>query len=177
MKKFLVTMAVAAIATPMFAQATQQRVAIIDVQRVLTQSTAGKATAERLKKLREDQTAKAKAMEEELRKLDADINSKRLSLSAEKLAEMQKQLSDRQINMQRFGQDADRDFGVARDRELAALDGKIQPVIDALAKEMGIAAVFNKFESGLVWASDAIDITDTVIKRFNDASAAAAPAK
>ena len=40
---------------------------------------------------------------------------------------------------------------------------------------MGLAAIFNKFESGLVYASDAIDITDTVIKRFNDAAPAAAP--
>lgn len=174
MKKFLVTIAVAALAAPMFGQASQ-RIAIIDVQKVLTQSTAGKATAEKLKKIREDQTAKAKAMEEDLRKLDAEINSKRLSLSQEKLAEMQKQLSDKQITIQRFGQDADRDFGLARDRELQALDAKIQPVIDAIAKEMGIAAVFNKFESGLVYASDAIDITDTVITRFN-AAATPAPA-
>ena len=53
------------------------------------------------------------------------------------------------------------------------LEGKIKPVIDQIGKEMGLAAIFNKFESGLVYASDAIDITDTVIKRFNDATAAA----
>ena len=61
-------------------------------------------------------------------------------------------------------------------RELVALEAKIKPVIDAIGKEMGLAAIFNKFESGLVYASDAIDVTDTVIKRFNDATASAAPA-
>ena len=49
-------------------------------------------------------------------------------------------------------------------------------MIDSLGKEMGLAAIFNKFESGLVYASDAIDITDTVIKRFNDATASETPA-
>lgn len=174
MKKFLVTVAVAALATPMFAQSTPARVAVIDVQKVLTQSTAGKAAYEKLKKMQDERIERARGMEEELRKLDSDISTKRLSLSEDKLAEMQKQIADKRIAMQRYAQDADREIGEARDRELQALEAKIKPVIDALGKEMGIAAIFNKFESGLVYASDAIDITDTVIKRFNEAVPATA---
>lgn len=177
MKKFLVTVAMAALAMPVLAQNAQGRVAVIDVQKVLTQSTAGKAAYEKLKKMQDDRVAKAKAMDEELRKLDADITAKRISLSEDKLADMQKQLADKRINMQRYAQDADREIGEARDRELQALEAKIKPVIDALGKEMGLAAIFNKFESGLVYASDAIDITDTVVKRFNEAVPAAAASK
>ena len=177
MKKFLVTVAMAALATPMFAQNAPARVAVIDVQKVLTQSAAGKAAYEKLKKMQDDRVEKAKQMDEELRKLDADINTKRISLSEDKLAEMQKQLADKRISMQRYAQDADREIGEARDRELQALEAKIKPVIDAIGKEMGLAAIFNKFESGLVYASDAIDITETVVKRFNDAAPAAAAAK
>ena len=176
MKKFLISIAVAALAVPMFAQSTPARVAVIDVQKVLTQSTAGKAAYEKLKKMQDEKVEKAKAMDEELRKLDGDINTKKISLSEDKLADMQKQLADKRIAMQRYAQDADREIGEARDRELQALEAKIKPVIDALGKEMGIAAIFNKFESGLVYASEAIDITDTVIKRFNDSTGAPAAA-
>ena len=176
MKKFLVTMAVAALATPMFAQNAPARVAVIDVQKVLSQSAAGKAAYEKLKKMLDDRIEKAKQMDEEMRKLDTDIASKRISLCEEKLADLQKQLADKRIAMQRYAQDADREIGEARDRELQALEGKIKPVIDGIGKEMGLAAIFNKFESGLVYASDAIDITDTVIKRFNDAVPAPAAA-
>jgi outer membrane protein len=176
MKKFLISVAVAALAAPMFAQAPA-RVAVIDVQKVLTQSTLGKAAYDKLKKMQDDRVEKAKSMDEELRKLDAEINTKKISLSEEKLADLQKQLADKRINMQRFAQDADREIGEARDRELQALEAKIKPVIDAIGKEMGIAAIFNKFESGLVYASDAIDITDTVVKRFNEANPGTAAAK
>jgi outer membrane protein len=176
MKKFLVSIAVAALAAPMFAQSAPARVAVIDVQKVLTQSTAGKAAYDKLKKMQDDRVEKAKSMDEELRKLDADINTKKISLSEDKLTEMQKQLADKRISMQRYAQDADREIGEARDRELQALEVKIKPVIDAIGKEMGIAAIFNKFESGLVYASEAIDITDTVIKRFNEANPGATPA-
>lgn len=179
MKKFLISMAVAALAAPMFAQTTPARVAVVDVQKVLTQSTAGKAAYEKLKKMQEDRLAKAKQMDDEMKKLDADLATKRISLAEDKLAEMAKQLADKKIAMQRYAQDADREIGEARDRELQALQVKIEPVIDALGKEMGLALIFNKFESGLVYASDAVEITDTVIQRFNTATGtpAATPAK
>ena len=179
MKKFLISIAVAALAAPMFAQSTPARVAVVDVQKVLTQSTAGKAAYEKLKKMQEDRLNKAKQMDEEMKKLESDLNTKRISLAEDKLAEMSKQLADKKIAMQRYAQDADREIGEARDRELQALQVKIEPVIDAIGKEMGLALIFNKFESGLVYASDAVEITDTVIKRFNEAAGtpAAAPAK
>jgi outer membrane protein len=176
MKKLLVSMAVAALAAPMFAQTTPARVAVIDVQKVLTQSTAGKAAYEKLKKVQDDKMEKAKGMDDELKKLDADIASKRLSLSEDKLTEMQKTLAEKRISMQRYAQDAEREIGEARDKELQALEARIKPVIDGIGKEMGLAAIFNKFESGLVYASDAIDITDSVIQRFNAANPGPAPA-
>jgi len=58
-----------------------------------------------------------------------------------------------------------------------ALEAKIKPVIDQIGKEMGLAMIFNKFESGLVYASEAIDITDSVIGKFNAASGETTPAK
>ena len=177
MKKVLLTIAAAALAAPMFAQTSvPARMAVIDVQRVLTTSNPGKAAYERLKKMQEDRIERAKTMDEDLRKLDADINAKKLSLSEDKVTEMQKQLADKRIAMQRYAQDADREVGEARDRALAELETKIKPIIDAMGKEMGLAAIFNKFESGLIYASDAIDLTDNVIKRLNDANPAVQPA-
>ena len=176
MKKFLVTVAMAALAVPAVAQNVPARVAVIDVQKVLAQSAAGKQALEKLKKMQDDRIAKAQAMNDEATKLEADINAKKVSLSEDKLNEMSKQLSDKKIAMQRYAQDADREVGEARDKALGELQTKIMPVIDGVGKEMGLAAIFNKYESGLIYASDAIDITDTVIKRFDTAQPAAAPA-
>jgi outer membrane protein len=178
MKKFLVTLAVSALAAPLFAQtAAPARVAVIDVNRVLTTSAQGKVSYEKLKKLQEDRITRAQKMDEEIKTIENDLNTKKMSLSEERVTEMNKSLSDKKIAMQRYAQDADREVGEARDRELAALELKIKPVIDQIGKEMGLAAIFNKFESGLVYASDAIDITDTVIKRFDTSAAPAAAAK
>lgn len=176
MKKFLVSVVVAALALPAMAQSAPAKIAVIDVQKVLATSTAGKAAYERLKKMQEERISKAKAMEDELRKLETELTTKRLSLSEDKVGELTRSINDRKIAMQRYAQDADREVAEARDRALLELENRIKPVIDALGKEMGLAAIFNKFESGLVYASDAIDLTDTVITKFNAAAAAPTPA-
>lgn len=174
MKKALISIAIAALCAPVFAQTTAPaRMAVIDVQRVLNTSVAGKAAQDRLKKMQDDKMTRASKMQEEMKSLDTEINTKKLSLSEDKLADLQKQLADKQVALQRYGQDADKELGEARDKELVTLENKIKPVIDQIGKEMGLAVIFNKFESGLVYASDAIDITDSVIKRFNEATQAA----
>jgi outer membrane protein len=177
MKKVIISLAVAVLAAPMFAQNAPARVAVVDVQKVLTQSVAGKAAYEKLKKMQDERVAKAKQMDEEIKKLESDLTTKRISLAEDKLAEMAKQISDKRIAMERFGQDVQREIAEARDRELQALQVKIEPVIDAIGKEMGLAVIFNKFESGLVYASEAVEITDTVIKKFNEAATGPAQAK
>src|SRR5207245_4593643 len=119
------------------------RVAVIDVQRVLTTSTAGKAAYDRLKKLQDDRMTRAQKMQQEKTALNNDINTKKRTLSEEKLANLQKQLADKQVALQRFGQDADKEITDARDKALQELEVKIKPVIDSLGKEMGLAAIFN----------------------------------
>lgn len=170
MKKFFVSIGlVVALAVPAMAQTTSPaRIAVINVQRVLAESESGKAALEKLRKMQEERTAKLKKMDDEIRALDTELSQKRMSLSADRIAEMQKQISDRRILLQRAGQDAERELSEARDRELQAMEAQIMPLIDELGKEMGFAAIFNKFESGLVYASPAIEITDTVIKRYNE---------
>jgi outer membrane protein len=175
MKKYLVSIAMAALAAPLFAQTTvPARVACIDVQKVLTTSTAGKAAYDKLKRLQDERVAKMQKMDEEVKALANELQTKKLSLSEEKQAEMAKTITDKQTALQRYAQDADKEVSEARDKALQELDGKIKPIIDSIGKEMGLAAIFNKFESGLIYASDAIDITETVIKRFNEANPAAA---
>src|SRR5215213_6691512 len=115
MKKFLISVAVAALALPAIAQNTPARIAVIDVQKVLSQSTAGKAAYEKLKRVQDERVEKAKQMDEDMKKLDSEITTKRISLSEDKLTEMQKQLADKRIAIQRYAQDADREIGEARD--------------------------------------------------------------
>ena len=155
---------------PQSAQATPARIAVIDVNKVLVETTAGKTAYTKLKALQDQRIAQVNKLQAEVTALENDINAKKTSLGEAQLKTMSAQLSDKRMAMQRYAQDADREVAEERDRAMQDLDNKLKPLVDAIGKEMGLAAIFNKFESGLIYASDAIDITDTVIRRFNTAS-------
>lgn len=171
MKKVILSLLVAAVALPGLAQSSAPtRVAVINVQRVLLESNQGKVAREKLEKVALQKQEKAQAMRTEIENLEKEISTKRLSLSQDKLEEMTKAYDEKKISLQRFAQDADRELKTEEQKTLIELEKSIRPVIDQIGKEMGFALIFNKLEAGLVYASDAVEITDMVIKRYNDAT-------
>ncbi len=99
--------------------------------------------------------------------MQEQMSKQRFTLSEERLAELNKQMEDAQIALQRFQDDAERELDESRRRELGGLEGRIIPVINQIGVERGFTLIFNKFQSGLVYADDTVDITDEVIQRFN----------
>jgi outer membrane protein len=157
-------------ATPAAAQ--EIKIAVIDTEAVLTQSATGKQALADLQALKEKKEGEGKALQDEITDLRRRVNEGRLSLSEDKLAELQQQLEEKTISLQRFQDDANRELNKRKDEILASVDRKVMPVIAQVSQEKGYVLIFRKFESGLVWASDDVDITAEVIARI-DAGAAA----
>jgi len=160
-------LALTALALPAAAQAT---VAVIDVQRVVTDSDPGKESLQRLMTLQNEKIEEGRNLQTELTALREQFNKQRLTLSEQKLEEMTGQIEDKTIALQRFEDDAKRSLEEARRTALGRLEQQIMPIINEIGKERGLTLIFNKFQdSGIIYADDAIDITDEVIRRFNTA--------
>jgi len=160
-------LALTALALPAAAQAT---VAVIDVQRVVTDSDPGKESLQRLMTLQNEKIEEGRNLQTELTALREQFNKQRLTLSEQKLEEMTGQIEDKTIALQRFEDDAKRSIEEARRTALGRLEQQIMPIIDAIGKERSLTLIFNKFQdSGIIYADDAVDITDEVIRRFNTA--------
>ncbi|MBD3872891.1 MAG: OmpH family outer membrane protein [Acidobacteria bacterium] len=149
--------------------AAQSRVAVIDVQRVVAESDPGKEAIQKLKAISDAKVQEGQTLQQEMATLQDQFNKQRYTVSEQRLAEMTKELEDRNIAIRRFEDDAKRELEEARRRELGGLEGRILPIINQIGVEEGITVIFNKFQSGLVYADEAVDITDDVIRRFNTA--------
>jgi len=149
--------------------AAQINLAVIDVQRVVTESDPGKEAIQKLKGISDAKVQEGQTLQQELAALQDQFNKQRFTVSEERLAEMNKQLEDGSIAIRRFEDDAKRELDEARRRELGGLEQRILPIINQIGQERGITLIFNKFQSGLVYADEAVDITDDVILRFNTA--------
>ncbi|MEE8368185.1 MAG: OmpH family outer membrane protein, partial [Thermoanaerobaculia bacterium] len=91
----------------------------------------------------------------------------RLSLSNEKLQELEKTLEDKVIAFGRFQDDADRELQKKRDEAFGQIEKEIMPIIVKSGAEMGFTAIFNKYQSGILFAKETIDVTDEVLRRYD----------
>jgi outer membrane protein len=176
MKGYLAILVVA-VATTAFGQqqapagkpgeAPKLSIAVIDVQTLVTESASGKEIKGRLQKLADEKRTQAAKMQDEHDTLAKQIQTQAATLTDAKLAELKKQLEDKEVAMHRFDDDAKQQLDEAQRKELEALEKQIMPIIQELGREMKVQLIFNKFQSGLVYADEAADITDVVLKRFN----------
>jgi len=153
-------------------EAATAKIGVIDVQRLLTESDVGKKALDDLKTLGEAKQQEALALQSEIEDLRKRLTEGRLSLSEEKIAELEKQGEERLIAFNRFQDDADRELQKARLEAFDVIEKRVIPIIDSVGREFGYTAIFNKFQSGLLFAQEHVDITSVVLERFNTESAA-----
>jgi outer membrane protein len=143
------------------------KIGVIDTEKILLSSLTGKNALASLKTLQETLENDIKRMQEEIKGLQARINDGRQSLPQDQLAQFTKQLEEKLIAVRRKQDDSTRNLNKKRDEVLADIDKKVMPVISQMGKEMGYTAIFRKFESGLIYADEAIDVTALVIQRLD----------
>ena len=149
------------------AQEMPTKVAVIDVDRIFMESAAGKEAFLKIKKFRDKKLEEAKKYEEELSLLEKQLLEQRFTLSEDKLKAKQKEFEEKQIAYKRFKDDTERQIKDMQEEELKKIEDKVFPIINQIGKEKNFALIFNKFNSGLVFAAEAIDITDEILLKFN----------
>jgi outer membrane protein len=149
------------------AQAPKFPVAVIDVNLLVQDSAAGKEAMARLHKAQNDKVAQRKKLTDELDGLQKQLETQRTTLTDAKIAQLQKEIEDKGVALKRFDDDAQQELQEAQKKELDSLEKQIMPIIREVGREMKYQLIFNKFQSGLVYADDSVDITDLVLKRFN----------
>ena len=78
------------------------------------------------------------------------------------------------VEIQRFTQDAQAEVQELQQQLQQEFQGKLEPVLQAVAKEKGLHFIFSRRRRPGVGATPGLDITADVIKRF-DAATPAAP--
>jgi outer membrane protein len=183
MKRILLSLAAAGVTAVASGQTTapaaalgQVKIAVINVDRLVTDSALGKEAFARVKKLADQKKEEGEKLTKELREMEQKLADQGASLAEDKKDALQKQYQERAIAFKRFQDDAQRALEEAQKKELEELQKRVMPVITQIGKEKGYTLIFNKFQSGLVFADEGVDVTDDVLKRFNTMVAMPSPA-
>jgi outer membrane protein len=154
------------------------KIGVIEVQKIVQESAIGKESLARVQKVQQAKQDELAKRQKELRDMEQKIQDQGKALSEDAMEKLQKDYQAKALDLKRFQDDAQRELEESQRKELGDLEKRIMPVITEVAREQGYALVFNKFNSGLLFADDkSVDLTEAVITKFNSMIAApAAPA-
>jgi outer membrane protein len=167
MKQFvvLVFVCLALVASPAMAQ--DQKIAYVDLQKALNLSAAGKEAKEKIKTRVQGYDADVQQRQEELKKLKEDLEKQAMLLSEEARNAKERDYQQKVKEYQRFTKDIQETLQQMDADFTRKILEDLLKVAQELGKKDGYAMILEKTESSIVYADENIDITDDVIKVFD----------
>jgi outer membrane protein len=161
-------------ALPVFAQ-TAGGIAVVDGEKVLRDSEPGKKLFAEVKALRDKKQQEIEQRQTSIQTMQDKLNKEKDILSPDaqekRKAEIQKALTD----AKRFREDSEQEIQGKLDSAMGGMQDKLIPMIQKLGQEKGYSIIVGK--QFTIWYDAKYDITEEVIKRFNESQGAAAPAE
>ena len=167
--------------------------AYVDIQRVAAQSADGQVANERVQELSQQKVTeidaknvelqgRINALNEQLQEAQTKLLQGQNVMSADARLSLQREISnlqveiqrtsqDSQAEMERFTQDAEGDVQELQQQLQLEFQTKLVPAIERVAADRQLSFIFSAGEGGLIWASQALDITDEIIAIVNSGSA------
>jgi|SRR6266850_1649389 len=155
----------AAAATP--APNGLQRIAFIDVQRVLARSAAGVAAREQLERDKATMQKEMDAKRVELEKLRDDMEKKGALLTPDARRDKQEQFERKRRDAARLADDFQKELEKKESGLLQKVLQDVSGVIERVAKEKNYYLVVEKRGAGVLYGSTDADLTDEIIRQFD----------
>ncbi|SEU05621.1 OmpH family outer membrane protein [Stigmatella erecta] len=169
------TAAALSLALPLAASAQNLKMGYVDYQRVLLEVQDGKDAKNRLQKTLDDRQKEIDQEQEKLRKAKDLLDKQASAMSEETRVQ---QATDLQKRILELAQKWDRYRAEAANEErqlMAPIIDRIDGVIAKIAERDSLSFVFERRDSGLVYAQTQYDLSNEVIRSYNALPKLAAP--
>jgi outer membrane protein len=152
------------------------KVGFVDLQVIASTSQEGKAATAKLDDYRKKKNAEIAEKNKQAQALQAKLQQGASVLNDQARAQAEKDLQKLQRELQAMQEDANQELQDMTAQLQTQFQERLNPIIEQVATEKGLHAVFSVRDSGIIWAYSGIDISAEVIKRF-DAAPKTAPKK
>ena len=147
------------------ARAADTKVAVINIQKVLVESEAGKKAKAKVEKRMEELRAGLKKDEESLIALQKEMEKKSSAWSDEKKKEKAREFQKKRLALAEKQEDANLEMKQMQDKNLTPIMKKLETIVTDVAKAKGYAIVLPR--NGVLYFDKAVDITADTTKALN----------
>ena len=143
-------------------------IGVVEPQRVLSETDAGKKAMESLSAFAKTRQGLVESEEKELRRMEEDFMKQASVLSANAKKEREEQFRRRMTEYQQKANQMNREVQEKQRETMEVFRAKIEKVVARVAQQMGLAMVVEKGKgSPTVYHDASLDITAKVIDEFN----------
>lgn len=147
------------------------KIAFVNLQFVIAESKAGKATITQLQQTQQTLDEKLKAMAKEVQDLSAKMESQRGLISIDAFRAMEVDLDRKQRTLQFESQSRDADLQRLSRDLLDGFSDKVMPIVEQVRQERGLWAIFGaRPEPGgleVLVVDPGLDLSHEIIKRLD----------
>jgi len=152
--------------------AADAKIAYVDVQKVLNLSKAGQAARVPLEDKMKGYDAEGQKRQEELKKLKEDLEKQAMLLSEDARSAKERDYQQKVKDYQRFVKDVQEEMRQLDEELSRKITSEILKIIQTYGKKEKFTAIFEVAYSGIIYADDAINLTDQIIKMYDEQYAA-----
>jgi len=145
------------------------KTAVVDLQRCMRESNEGKRVSESLKKEIEAMQQRYNKANQELESLNKEIEKQSLMLSLDARESKQTELDKKKRDLTYLAQDLEEEQTAAQQNASQKLLKDIYTIVENFGKQQAFDLILEKSTSGIIFTSNALDITDQIIKEYNKA--------
>ncbi len=156
------------LATSGIARAAEIKIGYVDLQRALQEVNDARSAKTRLQSMVDD---RKKVFENEQSNLmkEKDTFEKQMSaMSPDARSQRQTDLGKRAFDLSQRWEKEKADFAQKEHTEMQAIFAKMNPIIASIAQREGMTFVFEKSEAGILYAPAYLDITNELVRLYND---------
>jgi outer membrane protein len=152
------------------AQEAPIRIAVVNLDYIVAQSSAGKALQKKLQDFESEVRAEVEQQTASARDLRQRMIDGANTLAEDKLAEMQQQLEDASIQIRRYRDTKEREGQKMQQEGLQEIEKQLEPVFEKVREEGKYDLILNNVPGVVVMAGPRADITQKVLDTMNAGS-------
>jgi len=154
------------VSVPAFA--AELKVGYVDLQRALPEVEEGRTAKSRLQAVLDQKQKELDKEQDALRKEKETLDKQASAMSDEVRTQKQTDLQKRLFDLAQKWEKGKAEMANRERTELQAIFQKMDPIISAIAQREGLTMVFEKTDSGLVYAPASLDLTNELVRMYND---------
>lgn len=146
------------------------KIGFLDVDQVLAKVDSGKAAREELERKSRNAQGRLAPIVEQLEALQKELQAKQFVMSEDAVRAKQLDLVELKNRYETKVKEEEGQFKIDQQRLIGPLIEKLGAVVKEVGRDNGFSVILRIDAPSLVYAREALDITDLVVKKFNGKS-------